>query len=139
MSRSSWLRRAATATAGVGMLVALAVVPAAVAGKAQHVGPRFGELTRAHNATAKDEGGGDEGNEVLERAAQEEIMKTAPGSSVSAAAYTAAQAQAAQLSTQGGNWRRLTDKPFLNDPVPGYRDPGLERLRLRATAWSPAG
>ena len=146
MSRSSWLRRAATATAGVGMLVALAVVPTAVAGKAQHVGPRFGELHRAHNATAKDEGGGDEGNEVLERAAQEEIMKTAPGSSVSAAAYTAAQAQAAQIPDAGRNWHALTDKPFLNDPVPGYRDPvwsdfgsGYGLVTGRMTALTASG
>ena len=50
-------------------------------------------------------------------------MRTAPGSSVSAAAYAAAAAQAAHLGTKGGTWQALTDKPFLNDPVPGYRDP----------------
>ncbi len=145
MSRSSWLRRAGTAVAGIGMLVAVAVVPAAMAGKAPHLGPRFAELSRAHNATAHDDGGGDEGNEVLERAAMESFMKTAPAATVSAAAYTAAQAQAAQLSTQGGTWQALTDKPFLNDPVPGYRDPvwsdfgsgyGLVTGRMTALAAS---
>ncbi len=50
-------------------------------------------------------------------------MRTAPGSSVSAAAYVAAAAQAAHLGTKGGSWRAITDKPFQNDPVPGYRDP----------------
>jgi len=104
------------------VFVALGVVPAAAAGGGTHNRPAFGELHRAHNATAKDEGQGD-ANEVLARAAQESLMRTAPGSSVSAAAYAAAAAQAAQLGTKGGTWQALTDKPFLNDPVPGYRDP----------------
>jgi hypothetical protein len=115
-------RRVVAPVFGVAVLVALGVVPAAAAGGGAHNRPALGEVQRAHNATAKDEDGGD-ANEVLARAAQEEIMKTAPGSSVSAAAYTAAEAQAAQLSTRGGTWRALTDKPFQNDPVPGYRDP----------------
>ena len=34
-----------------------------------------------------------------------------------------AAAQAARLGTKGGSWQAITDKPFQNDPVPGYRDP----------------
>ena len=84
MSRSSWLRRAGGAAAGAGMLLALAAVPAAMAGKAvPHASPRAGELARAHNATAHDADSG-EGNEVLERAAMESAMKTAPASTTSA-------------------------------------------------------
>jgi hypothetical protein len=138
-------RRVFAPVFGVALLAALAVVPAAVAGKTQHLGPRFGEITRAHNATAKDDTGG-QGNEILERAAMESYMKTAPAASVSAAAYTAAQAQAALLSTQGGAWQALTDKPFLNDPVPGYRDPvwsdfgsGYGLVTGRMTALTAAG
>ena len=115
-------RRLVAPLFGVAVLVALGVVPAAAAGGGAHSRPAFGELQRAHNATAKDEGQGD-ANEVLARAAQESLMRTAPGSSVSAAAYAAAAAQAAHLGTKGGTWQALTDKPFLNDPVPGYRDP----------------
>ena len=50
-------------------------------------------------------------------------MRTAPGSSVSAAAYAAGAAQAAHLGTRAARGMRITDKPFQNDPVPGYRDP----------------
>lgn len=117
------LRRAGALAVGVTMLVAVAVVPSAVAGSSVFAKrPAFGELRRAHNATASDQGQGDE-NEVLARAEQESIMRTAPGSSVSAAAYIAAAAQATRLGTEGGSWLAITDKPFQNDPVPGYRDP----------------
>jgi hypothetical protein len=145
MSRSSWLRRAGVAAVGAGTLLALAVVPAAMAGKAQHVSPRVGELARAHNATANDEGQGDE-NEVLARAAQEAIRRTAPGSSVPAQAYAAAIAAASHLQTGGGAWQELTDRPFLNDPVPGYRDPnwsdfgsGYGLVTGRMTSLTAAG
>src|SRR5437763_11219087 len=142
MSRSSWLRRAGGAAAGAGMLVALAVVPAAMAGKAS---PRLGELARAHNATAKDAGHGDE-NEVLARAAMESYIRTAPGSAVPAQAYAAAMAAASHLQTSGGSWQQLTDRPFLNDPVPGYKDPvwsdfgsGYGLVTGRMTALTAAG
>jgi hypothetical protein len=138
-------RRMVAPLVGVAVLVAVGVVPAAAAGGGVHQRPGFGELSRAKHATAHDQGQGDE-NEVLARAAQEEIMKTAPGSSVPAAAYIAAQAQAAQLSTQGGTWQALTDKPFLNDPVPGYRDPiwsdfgsGYGLVTGRMTALTASG
>jgi len=105
------------------MLLALAVVPAAMAGKAvPHASPRAGELARAHNATAKDAGQGDE-NEVLARAAMESYIRTAPGSAVPAQAYAAAMAAASHLQASGGSWQQQTDRPFLNDPVPGYQDP----------------
>jgi hypothetical protein len=115
-------RRVVAPVVGVGVLVALGVVPAAAARSAVQNRPAFAELKRAHNATQTDEGT-DDANEVLERAAQESFIRTAPASSVSAAAYTAAAAQASHLGTTGGAWQALTDKPFLNDPVPGYRDP----------------
>src|SRR6185437_7949506 len=147
MSRSSWLRRAGAAVAGLGILGALMVVPAAMAGKTPKASPRLGELARAHNATAQDEdNGGNESNEILERAAMESYMRTAPAASVSAAAYAAAQAQAAHISTHGGTWQALTDKPFLDDPVPGYRDPiwsdfgaGYGLVTGRMTALTASG
>jgi hypothetical protein len=146
MSRSSWLRRAGGAAAGAGVLLALAVVPAAMAGKAvPHASPRAGELARAHNATAKDAGQGDE-NEVLARAAMESYIRTAPGSAVPAQAYAAAMAAASHLQTSGGSWQQLTDRPFLNDPVPGYHDPvwsdfgsGYGLVTGRMTALTAAG
>jgi hypothetical protein len=147
MSRSSWLRRAGVAVAGLGMLGALMVVPTAMAGKTPKASPRFGEVTRGHDATAKDEGDdGGESNEILERAAMESYMKTAPAATVPAAAYAAGQAQAAGLATHGGSWQALTDKPFLDDPVPGYTDPvwsdfgaGYGLVTGRMTALTASG
>lgn len=119
--RNSW-RRVSALAFGLVVLAMVAAVPAATAGSGAATRPAFGELQRAHNATASDQRQGDE-NEVLARAAQESIMRTAPASSVPAAAYAAAAAAASHLSTVGGSWQELTNKPFLNDPVPGYRDP----------------
>ena len=121
MTADRW-RRAFVLGLGVAALAAVAAVPAAVAGKGGKVRPALQELRKAPNATASDQGSRDE-NEVLARAEQESIIRTAPGTSVSAAAYAAAAAAAAHLTTVGGTWSELTGKPFLNDPVPGYQDP----------------
>jgi len=128
------------------MLLALVVVPAAMAGKAvPHASPRAGELVRVYNATVGDAGQGDE-NEVLARAAMESYIRTAPGSAVPAQAYVAAMAAASRLQTSGGSWQQLTDRPFLNDPVPGYKDPvwsdfgsGYGLVTGRMTALTAAG
>jgi hypothetical protein len=137
MRRSFWWRRAGALGFGMVILAAVALVPAAAAQKGVANRPALGELQRAHNATANDEGQGNE-NEVLARAEQESIMRTAPGSSVSAAAYVAGAAQAAHLGTAGGSWRAITDKPFQTT-----RSPATAILcgatSDRAMAWSPAG
>jgi hypothetical protein len=119
--RRSWWRRACALAFGMAMLAAVAVVPAAVAG-GKAARPAVRELQKAPNATAKDEGSQEE-NEALARTEQASIIRTAPGTFVPAAAYAAAAAQAADLPTAGGSWTEMTDKPFLDDPVPGYRDP----------------
>src|SRR6266536_3377036 len=103
MTWDRW-RRACALGFGVAVLAAVAAVPAAVAGgDGKAVRPAVRELQKAPNATAGDQGRADE-NEVLARSEQESIIRTAPGSSVPAAAFAAAAAQAAHLSTVGGAW-----------------------------------
>jgi hypothetical protein len=114
-------RRAAAPGLGAVVLAITATLPAS--GASLHtLRPSLGELRNAPHATANDSGASDE-NEVLARAAQESIIRTAPGVSVPAQAYLAAAAQAAHVPTVGGSWREVTNRPFLNDPIPGYNDP----------------
>ncbi len=58
----------------------------------------------------------------MERAQQESIARTAPGTSVSAAAFAAARADARNLPREGGAWRQLTTQGYQNDST-RYRDP----------------
>ena len=128
MRRSFSWRRVGALVFGVAVLAVVAVVPTATARKGVSNRPAFGELQRAHNATAHDQGQGDE-NEVLARAEQESIMRTAPGSSVSAAAYVAGAAQAApghQGRLVAGHHRQAVPER----PGSGLPRPGLERLRI---------
>ena len=71
-------------------------------------------------AASSDSGG--ESDQILDGAAQYAAVRTAPAASVSAAAFTAAAAQANQLSLTGGGWREVTNQPYNSDAV-GYRDP----------------
>ncbi|HEY4854590.1 MAG TPA: hypothetical protein VII22_27700 [Streptosporangiaceae bacterium] len=71
-------------------------------------------------AASTDSGG--ESDAILSGAAQFAAVRTAPATSVSSAAFTAAAAQASQLSLTGGGWREVTNQPYNSDAV-GYRDP----------------
>jgi hypothetical protein len=66
----------------------------------------------------------DSGNtdEVLTSAQQFAAVRTAPGTSVSANAFTAAAAAAAGLGVTGKSWTEVTSQPYNSDAV-GYRDP----------------
>lgn len=67
---------------------------------------------------------GSDGNldEVLSSAEQFSAVRTAPGISVSPAAFTAASAAAAKLPLAGGSWQQVTNQPYNSDAV-HYRDP----------------
>jgi hypothetical protein len=79
--------------------------------------PHSGKIRAAANSQ-----GGGESEEILNAAAQFAAVRTAPATSVSPAAFTAADAQASRLSLTGGRWREVTDQPYNSDAV-GYRDP----------------
>lgn len=64
----------------------------------------------------------EEGQNILARAEQESIIRTAPGTNVSAAAFSAARTQAKQLPVAGGSWREVTKQPYQNDST-RFRDP----------------
>src|SRR5205807_9156996 len=48
--------------------------------------------------------------------------RVAPGTTIDGGALTAAYQQKAALSTVGGSWSEITNKPYDSD-APGYRDP----------------
>ena len=50
------------------------------------------------------------------------IARVAPGTTVSASAFTAAYQQAAALPLTPGTWSEITSKPYDSDAI-GYRDP----------------
>ena len=58
------------------------------------------------------------GRAILEYA----TARVAPGTTVSAGAFTAAYQQKAALSTVGGSWSEVTNKPYDSDAA-GFRDP----------------
>jgi hypothetical protein len=60
--------------------------------------------------------------DVLEQADQYAEARTAPGSSVSGAALRSAVTAASKLSSTGGSWSEITNKPYDSD-AEGYRDP----------------
>ena len=61
-------------------------------------------------------------DEVSRASLEYATARVAPGTSLSAAAFTAAYQQKAALSTVGGSWSEITSKPYDSD-APGYRDP----------------
>ena len=69
-----------------------------------------------------DSGDGGESEEIMDSAAQFAAIRTAPALTVSANAFTAAEAQARRLPRFGGSWREVTDQPYNSDAL-NYRDP----------------
>jgi hypothetical protein len=86
------------------------------------------------------------GEEIIEGTTQWGAISTAPGVSVDAAAYLAAQDEAAALPVVGGAWSEVTTKPYDLDAT-DYRDPfisnsgggwGFASGRMTAVAVDPA-
>src|SRR5262249_50775846 len=60
--------------------------------------------------------------EALDQAQQFSAVAVAPGTQVSAEAYRAAWARAAQIASVGGSWNEVTNQPYDSDDI-RYRDP----------------
>ncbi len=73
---------------------------------------------RALTAAAED----NETNDLMDRAEQYAAVRTAPGTSVGAGAFQAAQAAASALPLAAGKWQELTNRPYNSDAL-NYRDP----------------
>lgn len=73
----------------------------------------------AHQRAQQEDEDSDAGLEPLARDEQEAAISAAPGRGAPSSALAGAQRAAAALPVVGGTWRAVTDKPFLNDPVPG--------------------
>ena len=125
------LRTTALATGAVASVIfSVGVNAAGPSSAAPLTGPR-GLLAHAHHQTAgngaartlddSDEGD-DESEEIMDRSEQYAAVRTAPGRSVSAAAFRAARSAAQALPLAGGSWKELTTKPYNSDAV-RYRDP----------------
>src|SRR5438105_2061505 len=89
--------------------------------------------------------GGGESDQIMESATQFAAVRTAPGTTVSPAAFAAATAAAAKLPQAGGRWQELTNQPYNSDAL-GYRDPiwsnssgGARLVSGRMTALAVAG
>lgn len=118
--------RKGSAVAVLAVLGAMLAQPATNASSGNGLDPgqslrRQLEQKAAHAAgsSAREDDGDDAGNELLARAKMEGLISTAPALQVSAGAMAAASSQAAALPRSGGSWHEITDKPYLNDPVPG--------------------
>ncbi|MEP6696910.1 MAG: hypothetical protein ABJA34_08525 [Pseudonocardiales bacterium] len=79
--------------------------------------PRTQTLT-----TTSDDGGDNETQDLMDRSEQYDAVRTAPGTTVSSAAFRAAQAAAQALPLAAGQWQELTNQPYNSDAV-NYRDP----------------
>jgi hypothetical protein len=102
-------------------LTALAAGPAASASPAPKPGPA-GLLPALHGSVKASSKNGGESDEILSAAEQFAAVRTAPATSVSAAAFAAAVTQARRLPRAGGRWQEVTSEPYNSDAV-GYRDP----------------
>jgi hypothetical protein len=87
-----------------------------------HAGPAgLVPALRHTSLNAGGDGGGDFG-EALDSAEQFAAVRTAPATTVSPAAFTAAATAASHLGVAGGQWREVTNQPYNSDAL-NYRDP----------------
>ncbi len=119
-------------------------------GVARHQAQQAGQAQSGATAAAsQDDGGGMEGAddplEVADQAAQYAGERSAPASTVSAAALVAARAAATKLPTAPGQLTETTDQPYNAEPA-GYTDPvwsnagaGFRDVSGRATALAVDG
>jgi hypothetical protein len=102
------------------VVIAMAGAASVAASPRPHQGPAGLRPALIHTALKA----GSDGNldEVLASAEQYSSVRTAPGTSVSPAAFTAASAAAAKLPLAGRSWQQVTNQPYNSDAV-DYRDP----------------
>jgi hypothetical protein len=79
-------------------------------------------LSAHKSASASSDTDNGETQELMDRAEQYAAVRTAPGTTVSTAAFRSAQQQAAALPAAPGQWQELTKLPYNSDAV-DYRDP----------------
>jgi hypothetical protein len=61
-------------------------------------------------------------DELTQASIQNAASRVAPGTTIPALAFTSARTTAATLSTTGGSWSEITNKPYNSDAL-NYRDP----------------
>ena len=128
MKRHRWVGpQVIAAGTVVALLTMVGSLPVSAASAGRHPGPAglLPAVRGVHNTANKPaDKGGDSGesDEVMDSAQQFAAVRTAPALSVSAAAFTAAAAQARKLPQIGGRWREVTDQPYNADAL-NYRDP----------------
>ncbi|HET7428689.1 MAG TPA: hypothetical protein VFJ66_04510 [Gaiellales bacterium] len=109
-------------------MLACVAVPAsgAVGGGAKHsaVLRHLNRMAAAQVNPAAETGdqgdNGGEASDIVARSEYEAAIESAPTFRVKAQQLLAAQKAANRLPSRPGAWHPLTDRPFLDDPVPGY-------------------
>jgi hypothetical protein len=118
--RGSLLAGAVTLASGSLVLAMAGPGLASSHGVPGHADPVHGAMGRL-TASSNDNGGGGETQDLMDRTAQFNAVRSAPAATVSSAAFTAALAQAAALPLSGGSWTEQTTKPYATDSTK-YRD-----------------
>jgi hypothetical protein len=103
------------------VLVGMAGSASVAASAGPHRGPA-GLLPALRHTSIAASSSQDNADEVLSSAQQFAAIRTAPGTTVSPAAFAAAAAAAAKLPALGGQWQEVTHQPYNSDAV-NYRDP----------------
>jgi len=120
MRHQRWAAPRIAVTGSAIVLIAMAGTVSAAASPGPHRGPAGLLPALSHTAVKPSDSANT--NEVLTSAQEFAAVRTAPGTSVSANAFTAAAAAAARLGVTGKSWTEVTSQPYNSDAV-GYRDP----------------
>jgi len=112
----------AAAGSAIALITMICSVPVSAAPAGKPGPPGLLPSVRGLLHGTNDNGGGGESDEIMDQAEQFNAVRTAPGTTVSPAAFAAATAAAGKLARSGGRWREVTNQPYNSDAV-GYRDP----------------
>src|SRR4051794_23036699 len=98
----------------------------------------FNKKFNGQISTQEAEGGGDEAEMVRLRGEFQQSITAAPAVVAPAAGLVEARRQAERMPTFGGSWNEVTDKPFLNDPIPRGANYGVGHYIItgRMTAFT---
>ena len=121
LQRSSILRRRSVFSLVVPALVAapMLLVSSTADAASSHHGDKHGHMIGYDGGPAR---AGDDGGSLADRAAEYSYARSAPATSVSAAALLAARQQAAKMPVRGGTWSEQTTAPYDAQPA-GFTDP----------------
>src|ERR1700690_3322664 len=86
--------------------------PALAGAHSRHPGPAGLVPALRHASISPNDDAGGEPEDIIESAEEFAAVRTAPATSVSAAAFTAAGKAASQLPQTGSHWRQGTHPPF---------------------------